>query len=292
MNMNEQLRAYMDAHGLTQQQTAAKLDVSSATINQYLQGKYKGDTAALDGKVAQLIARGREKAKTVNIGFVPTKTAAHIQEAASLAHALGEIYIVIGEAGLGKTVALREYATQHKDVLLIEVEPTYNAKAVLQTLMTALGLQPVRTNHDMMMAITDRLRGSERLIIADEAELLGHKPLEILRRIHDLSGVGLVLAGMPRLRANLRGAHGEYKQLFSRVGFFCDLKNALPAEDIAKISEAVLGSSEHNELLYQVSGGNARRLAKLLRGALKIADNHGRPVDEALIKRMAEMLID
>ena len=41
-----------------------------------------------------------------------------------------------------------------------------------------------------------------------------------------------------------------------------------------------------------MSGGNARRLAKLLRGALKIADNHGRPVDEALIKRMAEMLID
>ena len=292
MNMNEQLRVYMDAHGLTQQQTAAKLDVSPATINQYLQGKYKGDTAALNGKVAQLIARGREKAKAVNIGFVPTKTAAHIQEAAALAHALGEIYIVIGEAGLGKTVALREYAAQHKDVLLIEVEPTYNAKAVLQTLMAALGLQPVRTNHDMMMAITDRLRGSERLIIADEAELLGHKPLEILRRIHDLSGVGLVLAGMPRLRANLRGAHGEYKQLFSRVGFCCDLKNALPAEDIAKISEAVLGSSEHNELLYQVSGGNARRLTKLLRGALKIADNHGKPVDEDIIRRMAEMLID
>ena len=292
MNMNEQLRVYMDAHGLTQQQTAAKLDVSPATINQYLQGKYKGDTAALNGKVAQLIARGREKAKAVNIGFVPTKTAAHIQEAAALAHALGEIYIVIGEAGLGKTVALREYAAQHKDVLLIEVEPTYNAKAVLQTLMAALGLQPVRTNHDMMMAITDRLHGSERLIIADEAELLGHKPLEILRRIHDLSGVGLVLAGMPRLRANLRGAHGEYKQLFSRVGFCCDLKNALPAGDIAQISEAVLGSSEHNELLYQVSGGNARRLTKLLRGALKIADNHGCPVDEAIIRRMAEMLID
>ena len=45
-NKRDDLRAYMDAHGLTQQQAASKLDVSSATINQYLQGKYKGDTAA------------------------------------------------------------------------------------------------------------------------------------------------------------------------------------------------------------------------------------------------------
>ena len=65
-NKRDDLRAYMDAHGLTQQQAASKLDVSSATINQYLQGKYKGDTAALDGKVTQLIARGKEKAKAVS----------------------------------------------------------------------------------------------------------------------------------------------------------------------------------------------------------------------------------
>ena len=55
-NKRDDLRAYMDAHGLTQQQTAAKLDVSSATVNQYLQGKYKGDTAALDEKVVRGIA--------------------------------------------------------------------------------------------------------------------------------------------------------------------------------------------------------------------------------------------
>ena len=108
-NKRDDLRAYMDAHGLTQQQAASKLDVSSATINQYLQGKYKGDTAALDGKVAQLIARSKEKAKAVNIGFVPTKTAKHMHETALLAHSLGEIYLIIGEAGLGKTMALTEY---------------------------------------------------------------------------------------------------------------------------------------------------------------------------------------
>ena len=291
-NKRDDLRTYMDAHGLTQQQAASKLDVSSATINQYLQGKYKGDTAALDEKVAQLIARSKEKAKAVNIGFVKTKTAKQMHETAMLAHSLGEIYLIIGEAGLGKTMALTEYAKQTADVVMVEVEPTYNAKVLLQTIAAALGLTPARTNHEMMTAICDRLRGSERLLIVDEAELLGLKPLEILRRIHDLTGIGIVLAGMPRLRANLRGARGEYKQLYSRIGFCQDIKNALPAEDIAKIAEATLGDSNHNELLYRVSGGNARRLAKLLRGSLKIADNHGCPVDEALIKRMAEMLID
>ena len=292
MSTIEELKAFAEAQGLTQGQLAAKLGVSTATVNQYLQGKYKGDTAALDAKAQQLMARSREKAKEVKQAFVETTSAKNMLEICGLAHALSDIYLIIGDAGLGKTVALREYARRHPDVILLETEPTYNAKVLLQTIAAALGLTPARTNHEMMTAICDRLRGSERLLIVDEAELLGLKPLEILRRIHDLTGIGIVLAGMPRLRANLRGAHGEYKQLFSRVGFCCDLKNALPAEDIAQISEAVLGSSEHNELLYQVSGGNARRLTKLLRGALKIADNHGCPVDEAIIRRMAEMLID
>lgn len=289
--MKELLQQHIAEHGYTQSQIAAKLGVSAATVNQYLQGKYKGDTAALDKKVEQLLTRSVEKAKEVKIGFVATETAQNIMEAAGLTHAMGDIYLVIGDAGLGKTMALREYAARHADVIFIEVEPTYSPKVLLAAIAAKLGLQAPRNNHDAMSMIVEKLKGSERLLIIDEAELLAYKALEILRRIHDLTGIGIVLAGMPRLRANLRGARGEYKQLYSRVGFCLDLHDALPEADIALMSESYLGTGEHNALLHKVSGGNARRLTKLLKGAAKIAENYGTAVDGAMIERMAGMLI-
>ena len=292
MNTFEELKAFAEAQGLTQGQLAAKLGVSTATVNQYLQGKYKGDTAALDAKAQQLMARSREKAKEVKQAFVETTSAKNMLEICGLAHALSDIYLIIGDAGLGKTVALREYARRHPDVILLETEPTYNAKVLLQSLCDALGLSASRTNHEMMSAVVDKLKDSERLLIVDEAELLAIKPLEILRRIHDLTGIGMVLAGMPRLRANLRGARGQDKQLYSRVGFCHDLRDRLPEGDIAQMCEAVLGTAEHNPQLYKVSGGNARRLSKLLRGVTKMAENHGGEVTTRMIDRFAEMLID
>ncbi|MFC2277885.1 MAG: AAA family ATPase [Cardiobacterium hominis] len=292
MSTIEELKAFAEAQELTQGQLAAKLGVSTATVNQYLQGKYKGDTAALDAKAVQLMARSREKAKEVKQAFVETTSAKNMLEICGLAHALSDIYLIIGDAGLGKTVALREYARRHPDVILLETEPTYNAKVLLQSLCDALGLSASRTNHEMMSAVVDKLKDSERLLIVDEAELLAIKPLEILRRIHDLTGIGMVLAGMPRLRANLRGARGQYKQLYSRVGFCHDLRDRLPEGDIAQMCEAVLGTAEHNPQLYKVSGGNARRLSKLLRGVMKMAENHGGEVTTRMIDRFAEMLID
>ena len=80
MNTCEELKAFAEAQGLTQGQLAAKLGVSTATVNQYLQGKYKGDTAALDAKAVQLMARSREKAKEVKQAFVETTSAKNMLE--------------------------------------------------------------------------------------------------------------------------------------------------------------------------------------------------------------------
>ena len=172
--MKELLQQYIAAHGYTQSQVAAKLGVSAATVNQYLQGKYKGDTVALDKKVEQLLTRSVEKAKEVKIGFVPTETAQNIMEAAGLTHAMGDIYLIIGDAGLGKTVALREYAARHADVIFVEIEPTYSPKVLLAAIAAKLGLQAPRNNHDAMSMIVEKLKGSERLLIVDEAELLAY----------------------------------------------------------------------------------------------------------------------
>lgn len=61
------------------------------------------------------------------------------------------------------------------------------------------------------------LRDSGRLLMVDEAELLLYRALEVLRRLHDKAGIGIVLAGMPRLLINLKGRRGEFAQLLPAV---------------------------------------------------------------------------
>lgn len=288
------LHSYMQENQLSQNQVAAQLGKSASTINQYLHGKYKGDVTALDKAVNELIARQNEKAKDIQTPFVKTKTAARILEICGLAHAMADIYLVIGEAGLGKTMALKHYANTNSNVIMLEVDPTFSAKVMLSELCNLLGISIAgnRNNHAMMTAITDKLKGSQRLLIVDEAELLSYKPLEILRRIHDKAGIGMVLAGMPRLTDNLRGSRGEYKQLYSRVGLALDLKNRLPDDDVALLVENGLGTDAFNKRLNDVSHGNARRLNKLLRGINRMAVINQADIDETMIERFAEMLID
>lgn len=289
---NQLLREHIENTGLSQAKAGAQLGYSPAVVSQYLKGTYKGDVSALDKAVTELVERQRSKQKDVSAEFVATPTAKRILEICGLAHDMSDIYLVIGEAGLGKTMALKQYAATKSNVVMLEVDPTFSAKVLLTELCNTLGVTAARNNHAMMTAIIDKLKGSDRLLIIDEAELLTYRPLEILRRIHDKTGVGIVLAGMPRLRANLRGARGEYKQLYSRIGLALDIKMRLPEADINMFCEAALATDAFNERLYKVSGGNARRLNKLLRGVRRMAVINNTDVNEAIIDRFADMLID
>ena len=288
----EALQNFIKETGISQSKIAPLVGVSTATISQYLKGEYKGDVVAVDKKVAEMLDRQAEKARDVKSDFVETTTAKNIFEVCGMAHAMADINLVIGEAGLGKTVTLKQYAKTVDNVILVEVEPTYSPKVLLVELCNKLGIVPSRSNHDNVTNIVEKLKGSDKLLIVDEAELLAYKSLEIIRRIHDMAKIGVVLAGMPRLRANLRGKKGEYKQLYSRIGFVGDLTDRLPEEDIGMLTAATIGTSEFNEKLYQVSHGNARRLNKLLRGVNRMAQINKRPIDEAMINKFTQMLID
>lgn len=290
--MREQLQHYMQANGMTQTQVANAIGKSTAVVNQYLKGTYKGAVADVDLAVERLIGRAKDKVveRRFNNEFVSTYAAERCLDAVHIAHVEGEISVVTGAAGLGKTKALKRYVALNPETLFVEVEPSCSPKILLKTLCQQLGLNDTGLNHELFMRITSKLSNG-RLIIVDEAELLSTKSLEYIRRIHDLTGCGVVLAGMPRLIVNLKGKYGELAQLYSRVGIACDLGNALSEEDVALLAEKGLGTAEFNTALFKASHGNARRLNKLMRGVIRVAEMHNRPIDEKLINSYAGMLI-
>lgn len=285
------LRQYIADTGLTQAKIANKLGVSSAVVSQYLKGEYAGDTERIDKAVRELTERHAQKSDEIKTDFVMTTSAKNITLTCQRAHATADVYLVVGDAGLGKTCALKEYAHKNSNVIMLEIDPTYSVKVLLSELCNHLSISGAKGNQAMLDAIIAKLKGSERLLIIDEAEFLAYRCLEIVRRIHDKAEIGVVLAGMPRLIGNLRGARGEYKQLYSRVGFMLDLQDRLSECDIAMLCTHALGTDEFNQRLIKASNGNARRLNKILKGIYRIASKEGVAINSTHIDIFENMLI-
>lgn len=297
MSVHAELNDLMTRKGYSQTQVARAIGKSAATINQYLQGKYTGDVPAIDSLVRSFINREveKEKSQKITARYVPTVTSRKGMEVIRYAHLDGDLNVIFGAAGLGKTMILREYAAQHRDALLIEADPGYTARVVLEELCGLLGISKRGNMHELSEACIAALRDSGRLLMVDEAENLPYRALETLRRIHDKSGIGMVLAGMPRLIINLKGKRGEYQQLYSRVGFALCIGDSLPQSDITDIAVSMLpgaGSQEVSEALFKASHGNARRLFKLVRGVSRHSEISGNAVSAGAVRKFAEMLIN
>lgn len=296
MNTAQDLQNYISSRGISQSTVARGIGRSTATINQYLQGKYNGDVETLDKLAAAWLQtqQERENDTRTQLNYTYTATAQRLEEVLRLAHVEGETVVIYGQAGLGKTSALEAYVKRNPDAIMIDSDPSYSAKVLLSSMAIALGVESRGSLHQLIEELIKKLKNSGRIILVDEAENLPLRALECLRRIHDKTGVGLVLAGMPRLLVNLRGSKGELKQLYSRVAFKFDLGNTIPNTELSEIiNQSLMGieSETVNELVI-ASKGNTRRLAKLIRGVTRMAKVNNRELDANMVREFEKMLID
>ncbi len=287
------LKQYKQETGLSQNQIAVRLGVSSTKVSQYLNDKYEGDVKAMDKQVRQLVEQYEAEKQSVSSAFVPTKQAKEILSVCELSQALAKTCIVIGDAGCGKTMAVTEYARTHNNVLLLEVDTTYKGRAILHDLCHQLGLDDKvgRSNYLMNRAVIEKLKGSKTLIIVDEAELLKHDELELIRRIADKAKIGVVLVGLIRLRANLKAKGDNSKQLFSRIYGQCVLPIELPDEDLRMIASHLMDTEEWHDYLLSKCHGNARRLDNLCRGVNRLSQSLNKPISEKLIDKCVGLLV-
>lgn len=297
MSIVNELTTMMNNKGWSQAQAARGIGVSTAVINQFLQNKYNGDVNAVEEKVCQFISREQERDKSRRIKpvYVDTLMARKGRDVIRMAHMDSDINVIYGDAGMGKTMIIRQYAKENLNAVLIEADPGYTARVVLEELCNKLGLSKRGNMHELSESIIQNLRDSGRIILVDEAENLPYRALETLRRIHDKSGVGIVLAGMPRLILNLKGKRGEYKQLYSRVGFALRMGESLPEDDITNMITTMLPEASEPEVLsalYKACKGNARRLFKFLRGISNGSQISGQPIDVQMVHEFSEMLIN
>lgn len=291
------LAAELDRHMRERNQTQAavsrSIGVSASAINQWLAGKYKGDVKGLEHSITGFLQRDRERGQKhkKTLDFVMTTAAAKVFEAARMCHLDGEIGVVVGDAGIGKTTAIKRYTENNSDVILVEADLGYTARDLFAELHKKCGFDGLGRINKMKDDVIDKLRDSGRMIIIDEAENLPVRALDLLRRINDKAGAGILFCGLKRFMENLRLKQADFAYLYTRVGFKVSL-DQLQAQDIEDIvSSAIPGSNGLWKAFHQECHGNGRVLAKLVARTARIAEVNGITVTPEIVREAAKMLV-
>ncbi len=235
----DKLQEYCDRFG--SQNTAANTlkNVSSATVNQILNRKW------------DLISDEMFRSVGAQIGWlsdtswvtVDTRDMKMMQHLLKDAQENSLVFAITGDAGTGKTHALRTYVNEHKGAYLLQCNEFWNRKYFLQEMLNAIGRDSSGyTTGEMMQEIVMTLKKREHpLIILDEADKLSDQVLyffiTIYNNLEDHCGIIMIATDhlAKRIKRGRKLNKKGYNEIFSRIGRkFIEL-NGLSSSDITSV---------------------------------------------------------
>lgn len=289
MNIEEIRKKALDfikINSISQASLSRSIGVNVGAFNSFLKGKYQGDNETIAKDLNSYIENYSKKTKSCKDEvFIKTKDSKMVDFVISMAVDEREMAIIYGMPGTGKTMAVKEYASNHPEAILIEADVYTNTRNFFNDLMDRLGITVKHCDiHSKLVDVCAELKRRDTIIIIDEAEHLPVKCLEMIRRIWDYTKVPIILAGTHILVKNLMGKNGELAQLYSRIGGKWIMKG-LQDEDREKIF------GEHSKLIEEICGVNFRSSKKLFSRATKLAELSEVELDDSVFKEASEMLV-
>lgn len=289
--LKQQLIDHMEEEGATQATIGRAINYSGSTVSQYLDDIYKGDVSAVEKAITEYLAleQERKSAPKVRIPYVQITSAKKVYDFARSAHRDGEICLITGDPGLGKTKALEHYRDKYpKKIAYVMAYKGMNPRTLVGKIHIAFfGGDGSGNKNDMIEELCSKLKDANRCILVDQAEYLNLTSLESLRHIHDMTECGMVLAGTNKLQENVRGRNKNLAQLYSRVRRAVRLDRLTP-EDVEKIIHAALPSAYGAWKAFNSHcEGNGRILETLIWRAKRVADKNKTVITEDIITKVA-----
>lgn len=215
------LRTYVDSK--ESQNAAAKSlrGVSAATVSQILNGNW------------DLISDDMWRTVGNQIGYDPrnwvvieTEGYRRMTQVLTDAQRHSLVMAVTGDAGCGKSQAIKVYAGSNRNVIALSCSEYWNRKEFLGELLQSLGTEPGgSTVADMVREAIRQLKRREGvLIVLDEADKLSDQVLHFFITIYNKleDTVGIVLCATQYLKKRIeRGVVNNrkgYKEIYSRIG--------------------------------------------------------------------------
>lgn len=289
---------YLSENNISQNILAKKLSETPSYLSQFLKAenfKYENRVAK---KLKMFFDNNIEKKSLseLELPFLQTKDVISIFNLIRLAVEDRDMATLVGEAGTGKTRAIKEFAKRHPETILIEATINTNVRSLLNMICEKIGINLSKQIDKTIKDCANELKKLGKIIIIDEAEHLPYRALETVRSLYNFSSVPFILVGTKKLHINLtRGKRNlEYEQLSSRIGG--DFKTCGLLDESNKDLKSVcslFGIKDEKliNLIKLLARGNFRKTEKLLRRSYKIAEYNQCEISEEIIKEATKMLL-
>jgi|GEM_PF-2238591 len=305
----EALKEFLEKHKIPQTTVARGIDYSPTAINQFLQGSYPSPATLpkIAERIIDYIQNYQKTAEGVSecnqdgdLKFAATNAAKRVFKVADFALTAKTIGLVTGVPGYGRTMACKEFKKKKPTSILIEVPPHISPKSIVRQICAELK-QPLvyykkstQINYgleSLFETIINEMKGANRLIIIDEAENLNVPCLEVIRRIQDFTGVGILLSGSYKLVTRLMGQRQELQQLYSRVGCHVEI-DKLQIEDVKEILKVNFPEGiRFAGIFLSLSKNNGRWLKHLIKLVRKTVRDTESEISEDMIDAAARELL-
>ena len=172
--------------------------------------------------------------------------------------------MVSGRAGRGKTRTAKWYATQNDCVYLTSLRD-WSVLWMYQDILAAMGRSAPKRRKDAFEAIVAACRDNPRIIILDEADLLGSRLLESVRDLCKMACVPWVLVGEESLPILMNKDRRVWSRRCASMEF-----QPMSVADIATFCREAAGlsiSAESADLVQRKTGGDIRLIELILSAA-------------------------
>lgn len=216
----------------TQADVGKQLGISASALSQFLRSLYAGNNQELSARVEELLAREASRGalpQIANSGWRETTIAEAVSGGLIGCHQRRQLGLITGDAGLGKTTTIEHYAAENRSAVVVRVETTCaRPHYLLRAIGSTLGLRVPSDLYSAHNTIRDALRGTDRLLVLDEAQRLTAQALECIRDLHDAAKVGVMLCGNQAVQSGVYGTgQAAFAQHFSRLGVHVSVTNEM-----------------------------------------------------------------
>lgn len=290
-DLRDRVRAIMSAdRQMTQARISKEVGISSTTMSQWLSGTYGGDNEGMEAKLLRWIDTVQAKREVsaqlpTAPTYVETPSSEKVIGALRYAHIAGDIAVIYGSAGVGKTTGIQHYSRGAPNVWHATMTPaSASVVTALEEIADACGATSANGGGAARLhrAICRRVTDSAGLIVVDEAQHLSVAALDQIRSIHDATGIGIALVGNEAVYARMTGGNraAYLDRLFSRIGKKVRLTKSTPADIGALLAAWNIDNASCRTQLVEIASkpGGLRGLTKVLR----LASMHAAAAQRAL----------
>lgn len=225
-------------HGLNEKDIARSCKgVGVSTVCQLLNGDYNHSTTDMHLRSLNNWIEQDERRRRAALGrrtITNTAVVHWIESAAEICRQNSFMGIVMGPSGIGKTITAKAITKKVVgSIYVLATQSNASQQKLLKTLCDKLNVGTSSRRKDLVGVnsfdrLCTALDNTDTLIVVDDADKLRETAIELLREVHDATGVPILLIGVVALWERILRMDDEDRgQLKSRFGIRYNLRKVL-----------------------------------------------------------------